>query len=383
MILESDSRISLSHPHLFQGLEWGFTLLFGLEYVLRLLCTSQPLRYATSFFGVVDLIAILPSFLGLMLAGSKYFLVVRILRLLRVFRILKLGEYLQESELLWRAIVASRRKIIVFLMTMVVLVVVIGALMYLIEGESGGFVSIPVGIYWAVVTVTTVGYGDVAPVTPLGRFVASIVMLLGYSIIAVPTGILTVGIQQARRRQETGALPQLRQGRAPGRCPLLPPVRQRALRAAHPPGSGGLSPGQQPLDRQIRQRLPRQPFHLPHAGGAGHVDLAEAAIDHIDPHEEQTLRPQHRGQFGADPPLRLVSSVTSGAPPTARLLRNSPEGLAVHGPERLAVHQQDALVAGRHPRQEGLHHHRQRSCWCHQLQQGLESGGEAALRTTP
>ncbi|QPN67888.1 ion transporter [Synechococcus sp. CBW1006] len=202
VILESDSRVALSHPHLFEGLEWGFTLLFGLEYVLRLLCTSQPLRYATSFFGVVDLIAILPSFLGLMLAGTKYFLVVRILRLLRVFRILKLGEYLQESELLWRAIVASRRKIIVFLMTMVLLVVIIGALMYLIEGESGGFVSIPVGIYWAVVTVTTVGYGDVAPVTPLGRFVASIVMLLGYSIIAVPTGILTVGIQQARRRQE-------------------------------------------------------------------------------------------------------------------------------------------------------------------------------------
>ncbi|MFM7676687.1 MAG: ion transporter [Synechococcus sp.] len=204
VILESDSRLSLSHARLFQVLEWGFTLLFGLEYVLRLLCTTQPLRYAVSFFGVVDLIAILPSFLGLMLTGSHYFLVVRILRLLRVFRILKLGEYLQESELLWRAIVASRRKILVFLMTMVMLVIIIGALMYLIEGEAGGFVSIPVGIYWAVVTVTTVGYGDVAPVTTLGRGVASIVMLLGYSIIAVPTGILTVGIQQARRREGGG-----------------------------------------------------------------------------------------------------------------------------------------------------------------------------------
>ncbi len=203
VILESDRQLSQRHAQLFQGVEWGFTLLFGLEYVLRLLCTRKPLRYAVSFFGVVDLVAILPSFLALVLAGSKTFLVVRVLRLLRVFRILKLGEYLQESELLWRAILASRRKILVFLLTMVVLVILIGALMYLIEGEAGGFVSIPVGIYWAVVTVTTVGYGDVAPVTPLGRFMASIVMLLGYSIIAVPTGILTVGIQQVRRREGT------------------------------------------------------------------------------------------------------------------------------------------------------------------------------------
>lgn len=201
VVLESDPRLRLRSMAPFEVLEWAFTLLFSLEYVLRLLCVRQPLRYATSFYGVVDLVAILPTFVGLILPGSQSFLVVRILRLLRVFRILKLGEYLKESELLWQALVASRRKILVFLLTMITLVIVIGALMFLIEGEAGGFVSIPVGIYWAVVTITTVGYGDVAPVTPLGRFVASAVMLLGYSIIAVPTGILSVGLRDAHRQQ--------------------------------------------------------------------------------------------------------------------------------------------------------------------------------------
>ncbi|MBC1259836.1 ion transporter [Synechococcus sp. BSF8S] len=205
VVLESDPRLRVRYMVPFGILEWGFTLLFGLEYVLRLLCVGQPLRYATSFYGVVDLVAILPTFLGLILPGSQSFLVVRILRLLRVFRILKLGEYLKESELLWQALVASRRKILVFLLTIITLVIVIGALMFLIEGEAGGFVSIPVGIYWAVVTITTVGYGDVAPVTPLGRFVASAVMLLGYSIIAVPTGILSVGLRDAhRQRRQSG-----------------------------------------------------------------------------------------------------------------------------------------------------------------------------------
>ncbi|MCT0219433.1 ion transporter [Synechococcus sp. CS-1329] len=201
VMLESDPRLRGLYLAPFETLEWGFTLLFSLEYALRLLCVGQPIRYATSFYGLVDLLAILPTFLGLILPGSQSFLVVRILRLLRIFRILKLGEYLKESDLLWQALVASRRKILVFLLTMITLVIVIGALMFLIEGEAGGFVSIPVGIYWAVVTITTVGYGDVAPITPLGRFVASAVMLLGYSIIAVPTGILSVGLRDAHRQR--------------------------------------------------------------------------------------------------------------------------------------------------------------------------------------
>lgn len=208
VILETDPRLQQQWSLPFQRLEWGFTLLFTLEYLLRLLCVPRPLRYATSFFGLVDLLAVLPSVVGLLVSGMHVFLVVRVLRLLRVFRVLKLGDYLQESELLWNALLAGRRKVGVFLLAMVMLVVLIGALMYAIEAgqPDSGFTSIPVGIYWAVVTITTVGYGDVAPVTALGRFIASAVMLLGYSIIAVPTGILTaeIGAASQRRRQGLG-----------------------------------------------------------------------------------------------------------------------------------------------------------------------------------
>jgi voltage-gated potassium channel len=200
VVLESDPKLSWSQGSLFAGLELAFSLLFSLEYLLRLLCSRHPLAYARSFFGVVDLLSSIPPLLGLGLVSSGQFLgVVRILRLLRVFRILKLGSYLREASLLRQALIASRRKILIFLLTMVTLVVIIGTLMYVIEGEAGGFRSIPVGIYWAIVTITTVGYGDVAPVTPLGRIVASVVMLLGYSIIAVPTGIITAEIGAAAR----------------------------------------------------------------------------------------------------------------------------------------------------------------------------------------
>jgi voltage-gated potassium channel len=203
VVLESDPRLQVRHSDLFKPLELGFSLLFSLEYLLRLLCAEHPLRYARSFFGIVDLLSSIPPLVGLGASRSRYLAVIRILRLLRVFRILKLGLYLHEATLLKQALIASRRKILVFLLTMVTLVVIIGALMYVIEGEAGGFTSIAVGIYWAIVTITTVGYGDVAPVTPLGRIAASAVMLLGYSIIAVPTGIITAEIQQAgRRRQE-------------------------------------------------------------------------------------------------------------------------------------------------------------------------------------
>ncbi len=200
VVLESDPLLRQHWAGTFLRLEWGFTLLFSLEYLLRLRVVPEPRRYAGSFFGVVDLLAILPTYLGLLIGGGQLFLLVRVLRLLRVFRVLKLGAYLQEAELLWSALVAARRKITVFLLAMVALVILIGALMYVIEAGNDGFRSIPVGIYWACVTITTVGYGDVAPVTPLGRFMASVVMLIGYSIIAVPTGILSAEIGLASLR---------------------------------------------------------------------------------------------------------------------------------------------------------------------------------------
>lgn len=197
--LESDTALQQRYEAVFWPLELLFSCLFSLEYLLRLLCSERPLRYASSFFGVVDLLSSIPPLLGLRAAGGNTLVVIRVLRLLRVFRILKLGSYLREADLLRQALIASRRKILVFLLTIVALVVIIGALMYVIEGANGGFTSIPVGIYWAIVTITTVGYGDVAPVTPLGRITASVVMLLGYSIIAVPTGIITAELGNASR----------------------------------------------------------------------------------------------------------------------------------------------------------------------------------------
>jgi voltage-gated potassium channel len=203
--LESDPRLRGQYSSLFEPLEVLFSSLFSLEYLLRLLCSKRPWSYARSFFGLVDLVSSLPPLLTLGIPAGQSLLIVRVLRLLRVFRILKLGSYLDEAQLLRQALVASRRKITVFMLTIVALVVLIGTLMYVIEGERSGFTSIPVGIYWAVVTITTVGYGDVAPVTTLGRFVASLVMLLGYSIIAVPTGIVTASLQAAQREQRRSA----------------------------------------------------------------------------------------------------------------------------------------------------------------------------------
>lgn len=203
--LESDPRMRDHYRVVFQPLELLFSGLFSLEYLLRLLCSKRPWSYARSFFGLVDLVSSLPPLLTLGIPAGQSLLIVRVLRLLRVFRILKLGSYLDEAQLLRQALVASRRKISVFLLTIVALVVLIGTLMYVIEGERSGFTSIPVGIYWAIVTITTVGYGDVAPVTTLGRFVASLVMLLGYSIIAVPTGIVTASLQEAQREQRRSA----------------------------------------------------------------------------------------------------------------------------------------------------------------------------------
>jgi voltage-gated potassium channel len=171
--------------------EWFFTILFTVEYAARLWTTESPLRYARSFFGVVDVLAILPTYLSLFVPGAEYFIIVRALRVLRVFRVLKLVEYLREARTIMQALKASSRKIQVFLLAVAILVVIFGSLMYLVEGEANGFTSIPRGIYWAVVTISTVGYGDVTPQTTLGQFLASILMVTGYGIIAVPTGIVT------------------------------------------------------------------------------------------------------------------------------------------------------------------------------------------------
>ncbi|MGE5927752.1 MAG: ion transporter [Gemmatimonadota bacterium] len=198
VMLESVAGIRERHGELLRALEWAFTILFSIEYGLRLYSVRSPVRYALSPLGVIDLLAILPTYLSLFVPGAQTLLVVRVLRLLRIFRIFKLAEYLQESSVLASALKASRRKITVFLLTVITIVLIVGTLMYVVEGPQHGFTNIPVGVYWAVVTLTTVGYGDLSPVTPLGRVLAVGVMLMGYAIIAVPTGIVTMELTRAR-----------------------------------------------------------------------------------------------------------------------------------------------------------------------------------------
>lgn len=202
VLLESIRSVRAQHGELLHALEWLFTLLFTVEYLLRLVSVRRPWRYATSFFGIVDLLAIIPTYLSIFIPGSQYLLVIRILRLLRVFRLLKLSEYVTEADTLRLALRASRRKISVFLSAVILLVVIIGSLMYVVEGEEHGFTSIPLSIYWAIVTLTTVGYGDLSPRTPFGQILASVVMIIGYGIIAVPTGIVTVELAQAARQRK-------------------------------------------------------------------------------------------------------------------------------------------------------------------------------------
>lgn len=199
VVLESVQSVRVAHGLLLRRVEWGFTALFTVEYVLRLLAVARPLRYARSFFGVVDLLAILPTYLELLLPGGRVLVVVRSLRILRVFRIFKLVEYVGQAQVLRNALRASRYKITVFLVTVLSAVLIIGSLLYLVEGPASGFTSIPISVYWAIVTLTTVGYGDIAPVTPLGRLLAAGAMILGYGIIAVPTGIVTVELANAAR----------------------------------------------------------------------------------------------------------------------------------------------------------------------------------------
>lgn len=197
VMLDSVDDIHAAHADTLYAVEWGFTLLFTLEYALRLAVVKRPFRYAFSTWGLIDLLSILPTYLSLLFPGSQSLLVVRILRILRLFRILKLTQYVEESGVLIGALWRSRRKIFVFLCAVLTVVVIFGALMYVIEGPEYGFHSIPTGMYWAIVTMATVGYGDIVPVTPLGRIIASALILLGYSIIAVPTGIFTVELAKA------------------------------------------------------------------------------------------------------------------------------------------------------------------------------------------
>ncbi len=199
VMLESVTSFRLQHGVLIRNTEWFFTVLFTVEYGLRLLSVRRPLHYALSFFGLVDLLAILPSYLSLFLPGTQSLLVVRVLRLLRVFRILKLTSFLGQAEVLLTALRASRQKIIVFLGGVLSTVVIMGSVMYMVEGEANGFDSIPRGMYWAVVTMTTVGFGDITPKTVLGQFIASLLMIMGYGVLAVPTGIVSVELANASR----------------------------------------------------------------------------------------------------------------------------------------------------------------------------------------
>lgn len=208
VMLESVASVRDEHGWFLIRLEWLFTGLFTIEYLLRLYSVRAPGKYATSFFGIVDLVAVLPTYLSLIFPGAQAFLVIRILRLLRIFRVFKIASYLNESRALWVAIKASSRKILVFLFAILNIVVVTGTIVYLVEGPERGFTSIPASVYWAVVTLTTVGYGDLVPLTTVGRFLSMVLMLTGYGIIAVPTGIVSAEVVQvARGRISTQACP--------------------------------------------------------------------------------------------------------------------------------------------------------------------------------
>ncbi len=201
-MLSSVTSINDAHGDLLFRLNTSFTLLFTIEYGLRLYCSRKPLRYARSFFGVVDLLAVLPVYIGLLVPGARFLDVIKVLRMLRIFRVLKMAQYVGEADLLMNALVASRRKIGIFIVAVLTIVVILGSLMYVIEGETSGFTSIPRSVYWAIVTLTTVGYGDISPETNLGQALAACIMIIGYSIIAVPTGIITaeLGLSSARKK---------------------------------------------------------------------------------------------------------------------------------------------------------------------------------------
>ena len=204
VVLDSVEVYHRKFGDLFYILEWIFTILFTIEYILRLICIKKPMRYVFSFLGIIDLLAIIPSYLSIFFAGAQSLLVLRALRLLRIFRIFKLTHFLTEMAFLKTAIYSSLKKISIFMLVVLALVIILGSVMYLVENGENGFNSIPDSIYWAIVTITTVGYGDISPVTPLGKFIASIMMFIGYGIIAVPTGIITTDIAMAVKDKKHG-----------------------------------------------------------------------------------------------------------------------------------------------------------------------------------
>ena len=203
VILESVASIRLNHETAFLWAERIFTGFFLVEYIIRIIIVKKPWHYIKSFFGIVDVLSILPSLLAFFFAGAQSLMIIRSLRLLRIFRIFKLTQYLGEATQLSRALMASRQKITLFIGTVLILVCILGAVMYLIEPPESGFTNIPKGIYWSIVTLTTVGYGDIAPITPLGQVVASFIMIMGYGIIAVPTGIVTSEITKSNIKVDT------------------------------------------------------------------------------------------------------------------------------------------------------------------------------------
>ena len=199
VMADSVRAIRQTHGELLMAIEWVFTVVFTIEYILRLYSVGRPLKYATSFFGIIDLLAILPTYLSVLFPGTQYLVVIRILRVLRIFRVLKLVRFVTEANLMLRALRASGRKITVFFFAIATMVVIFGSIMYLVEGGGHGFTSIPRSIYWAIVTMTTVGYGDISPDTGLGQAIAAVVMIIGFSIIAVPTGIVASEMSKAAK----------------------------------------------------------------------------------------------------------------------------------------------------------------------------------------
>ena len=203
VMLESIRHIDQEYHTILLGLEWGITIFFSLEYIARIISIKKPWKYIFSFYGIIDFVSTIPLYLSYILAGSQVLLAVRAFRLLRVFRILKLVKFIGEASQLQAALKASRTKIAVFIYVVLILSVILGTLMYIIEGNDAGFTSIPRSIYWTIVTLTTVGYGDIAPQTPLGQFLATVIMILGYGIIAVPTGIVTAEFSRSKQGEKT------------------------------------------------------------------------------------------------------------------------------------------------------------------------------------
>jgi len=231
VVLDSVPDLHFGYGYVLNRVEWGFTLLFTAEYVARLACVRRPWRYATGFYGVIDLLAVLPTYFSLLVPGSELLLDIRILRLLRVFRIFKLTLYLEEYTRLGEALAGSRRKIAIFLSVVLMAILILGTLMYVVEGPKNGFTSIPVAMYWATVTMTTVGYGDITPHTHLGKAIASFMMLLGWGILAVPTGIVTA--EMSARRDDR------RHGPARALAAAAVPVAAPMARSCEACGSGG------------------------------------------------------------------------------------------------------------------------------------------------